>query len=52
MKNLYKKSLEVVLFSSILIVAAFILYKAGMSSHNRCKATNSTIEDYRFCMNI
>lgn len=52
MKNLYKKVLQTVLFSSMLILAAFILYKAGMSSHNRCKATNSTIEDYRFCINI
>ena len=52
MKNLYKKALQTVLFSSAIVLAAFILYKAGMHSHNRCKATNSTIEDYRFCMNI
>jgi len=52
MKKLYKKIIEITLFSLAIFVAAFILYKCGMASHTRCKAANSTIEDYRFCMNI
>lgn len=48
MKIYYKN----ILFGLFIFLAVFLLYKAGLSSHNRCKAANSTIEDYRFCMNI
>ena len=52
MKTLYKKTLETIAFSAILVLGAFILYKAGIASHNNCKAKNSSIEGYRYCMNI
>ncbi len=47
-----QKTKEILLFTTFLIVGLFILYKAAMHSHNHCKTVNSTIEDYRFCMNI
>jgi hypothetical protein len=52
MKTLRKKIIESIFFGLFVLLAAFVLYKAGLASHNRCKAANSTIEDYRFCMNI
>lgn len=52
MKTLYKNILSSILFGLLIILSCFVLYKAAASSHARCKAVNTTYEDYRFCMNI
>jgi hypothetical protein len=49
MKTLYKDILIWLLFITLF---SFVLYKAAVSSHARCKTVNTTYEDYRFCMNI
>ena len=52
MKTLYKNILTSILFGLFISLSCFVLYKAAASSHARCKAVNTTYEDYRFCMNI
>jgi hypothetical protein len=52
MKILYKNILNYILFSLFISLSYFVLYKAAASSHAKCKAANTTYEDYRFCMNI
>jgi hypothetical protein len=52
MKTLYKNILVYILTGLFISLSCFVLYKAAASSHARCKAVNTTYEDYRFCMNI
>ena len=52
MKILYRKAIHAMFITLLIMIMGLILYKGVLSSHKKCKALNSKIEDYRYCMNI
>ena len=42
---------EITIFTTFIILGFFVLYKTANYSIKNCKTVNSSIEDYRKCIN-